>query len=164
MIEIITISFAIATTLAALWSAIFIQGRYNPNMDLRVIPVWSSAPKNILKLILEVENLGFMRVGIEKVLLVVSEYQIAPKSQSGECLGKEWITFDEAEPILASTTHITPKETLHVERLYDAGEHGVFHVGIQAYFKYPWYTRFLGGKTRTQRQTRTFYISRYLES
>lgn len=159
MIEVITISFAIATSLAALWSAIFIQGRFSSNMDLRVKSVWNSSRKKVLKLNIEVENLGFMKVGIEKILLKVEGFRVDSTVDEGACVGKEWIDFKEADHILATTTDINPRETLHVERLYQMGKQKILHVGIQAHFKYPWYIRLLGRRATIYRQTRTFYIS-----
>lgn len=163
-IDLITIFFAIATSFAALWSAIFIQGRFSSNMDLRVKSLWAPPPKKFLKLIIEVENLGFMKVGIEKILLEVEEYKYNQLAKPGDCIGKEWIDFKNAEHILATTLDINPKETLHVERLYIAGKGRTLHVGIQAHFKYPWYMRLLGKRATTLRQTRTFYISRDFKS
>lgn len=112
-----------------------------------------------MKLIIEIENLGFLRVEVKRILLSVIEHQLPILNKCGQCIGTEWVEFNEADQILTSTTWINPKEVLHVERLYQLGQTGILHVGLQIHLSYPWFIDRLGPRVRTRRQTRTFYIS-----
>jgi len=153
---------AVGTALAAIWAgwtAVFLHGRLNSIVDLRVSPTWSTRDPQLVRIAVEVENIGEMRAGIEKILLAVVPRQIVTHAQEGTCVGNEWVDFGQADQILQSTQWILRSETIHVERLYNAGTGKVLHVGIQVHLKYPWYVELLGSRFRTRRQTRTFYLA-----
>jgi hypothetical protein len=156
---ILLILGALLTAVWAGWTAIFLHGRLNSMVDLRVVPTWSSNASQVVKLAVEVENIGEIRAGIQGILLSVTPHEIEADQEAGSCIGSEWVDFEKGEYILTSTLWILPKETLHVERLYAAGNQGVLHVGLQIHLEYPWYVELLGSRFRIRRQTRTFYIS-----
>ena len=159
------ILIVVGTALAAIWAgwtAVFLHGRLNSIVDLRVSPTWSTKDPQLVRIAIEVENIGEIRAGIEKILLAVIPTDIIMNTQEGTCVGSEWVDFGLADQILQSTQWILRNETLHVERLYNAGLGHVLHVGIQVHLKYPWYVELLGSRFRTRRQTRTFYLANVL--
>lgn len=164
IIKSLPIILGFITALATLWSAAYLTGRFSPNIDLMIKPVWSSDQDKRMKLIIEIENKGFIRVGIEKVLLAIDFLDNTNNKKDEVFLlsGKEWISFDNAEHIMTSSYYINPKEVIHIERLYTIGAHAVIHSGIQVYLKFPWYIQRLGGQVRSTRQTRVYYFSKYL--
>lgn len=159
MINYFSVVFGILTAAATLWSAAFLSGRFSPNIELVVRPIWSANNKGLLRLIIELENRGFIRVGIEKVLLVVNEQKICLPENNQLCLGKEWIDFSDADQIMKTSYYINPKEAIHIEQLYSVDENAILHVGLQIYLKFPWYIKKLGAQARSTRQTRTYYLS-----
>lgn len=156
------ILIVVGTALASIWAgwtAVFLHGRLNSIVELRVVPTWYANNPQIVRIAVEVENVGEIRAGIQKILLAVVPKQITTDTLGGTCVGNEWVEFSQADQILQSTLWILRSETLHVERLYNAGTANVLHVGIQVHLKYPWYVELLGSRFRIRRQTRTFYIS-----
>jgi hypothetical protein len=156
--NIISIIWLIVVALATLWSAIFLSGRLSANIDLRIQPIWSVSRRSILKLVIEIENTGSVRVGVDRVLLSIKQHDLPSPNKPGNCIGSEWVDFSDAVQIFTSTLFINPAETLHIERLYDAENCQIFHVGLQIYLRYPWYVNRLGPQVRSYRFTRTFYI------
>jgi hypothetical protein len=157
--SILPVAVTAITAVATAWSAAFLTGWLSPNIELRITTNWID--ESILALILEVENCGNIRCGIEKVLLATRMIEI-----EGDIAGQfalvsnEWISFEDSERIMASSYYINPKEVIHVERLYRFPGDDILHAGLQIYLRYPNYIRLLGAQARSTRQTRVYYISR----
>lgn len=157
-ISSVPVLLTVITAVATLWSAAFLTGKFSPNIELRLIPNWSQSG-NKIKLVIEIENTGFIRVGLDKVLLYVNPIEILIDSAKNmELAGNEWIDFDHAEKIMTSSFYINPKETIHIERIYVFNSSYAIHSGIQVYLKFPWFIHKLGAQARSSRQTRTYYF------
>lgn len=164
IIKILPIIIALLTAVVTLWSAAFLTGKLSPNIELTLNPVWSSSDNARLKLMIEVENKGLIRVGVEKVLLVVYQHEYENiKTDKVSLIGGEWIDFENAEKIMTTSYYINPKEKIHVARLYNIESGSVIHAGIQIYLMYPWYIQKLGLQARSTRQTRVYYFSKDID-
>jgi len=149
--------YFIVIAFAALWSALFLQGKFAPTLKISNTVEWMK--NGLLRITISVENVGFVRCNIEKALCKVSAPDIQNKDniQLPSVLATEWVDLGNAELIFKSTTHLTPKEIISCDRIYSVGSLSLLHIGTQVVFKNPWYIHMLGPKARTTRQTNTAY-------
>lgn len=179
--------------LAALGSAlatIFIRREFSPLVIPRVRETWVSAHEEGVILELEVENPSSVRVKKDTAVLRVREHD--PRTGldgcDAVCLGTEWVHLrspslhspDEIGAhcstgpceVFTSTVFLNPKERIHVERLYQAGQTGMLHAALQFRILLPWWVRALGRLTvlfrlasePARQWTTTRYVCRRPES
>lgn len=160
--DLIPVGLAALAALTAAWSAAFLTGRLSPNIELSIKPSWTK--KRWLRLELEIENAGYIRAKIKKVLFSIREVPRAPGADELSMIGGEFLSFEDAEQIFKSSYYINPKEKIHVERLYHHNSSSFIQAGMQIYLDYPWYIKVLGSNARSTRQTRTYYFSRKIDS
>lgn len=143
--------------LAALWSAVFLQGKFAPTLKISESVEWLQS--GMARVTTTIENVGFVRCNIGTIRSKV--YATEPQNGAGDETPKavltEWVDFGDADLILRSTTHLNPKEQVCCDRIYALGSSGLLHVATQVVIDHPWYIHALGTRARSTRQTKAIY-------
>jgi hypothetical protein len=182
----------VAGALLALLASVFIRRELTPVVAPRVSARWVPWDEKLVVLTIEVENLSRVRVQKGAIVLRVREHDPTTglDGHDAVCLGTEWVTLGSpwverreetgahcslgSCEIFESTVFLNPTETIRVQRLYEVGESGVIHVGLQVRNRFPWWVEQLDGLTRlwnfqlpvnqrsglSRQQTSTWYICR----
>ena len=187
-----SVALALVGALSALVISVFIRRELSPVVVPRVSGLWVSRHPEVVVITFEIENLSRVRVLKKAIVMRVQEHDLATglDGRDAICRGIEWVTFGSPwvprreetgahsslgpAEIFTTTVFLNPGETIRVQRLYEVGESGVLHVGLQVRKRFPWWIEALDRLTRlwnwrkpvnlqsglSRQQTSTWYICR----
>jgi hypothetical protein len=190
LVTLAQIALPILTGLGGAVVVVYIRRGLSAIVTMRVATRRVSGHANLVVLAFEIQNLSTIRVVKERIALRVREFdpETGLDGQDAVCRGDEWVTLrspwvpERREvgahcsvgpcEVFESTVFLNPGEILHTERVYEIGESGFLHVGLQLRNRYAWWVEQLDRITRwwnwrspvnlqsglSRQQTTTWYI------